>query len=173
MVESSSCEPKEAGELSCPARSVLEALRTIVLNKGSRKQRLRDAAQTLRQSGGYRWVGLYDVVPARGIVSCLVWDGPGAPQYPEFPMEKGLTGRSIRSGKTVNVGDVASDADYLTALESTKSEIILPIIGDEGLVVGTVDVESQFRNAFGPEAQALLEECAEVIRPLWDRAART
>jgi GAF domain-containing protein len=154
-------------------RVVLILGRSQVAGVRMPQQAAAQAGWYVERCSHYRWVGLYDVVPARGIVSCLVWDGPSALQYPEFPLEKGLTGRSIRSGKTVNVGDVASDADYLTALESTKSEIILPIIGDEGLVVGTVDVESQFRNAFGPEAQALLEECAEVIRPLWDRAART
>jgi putative methionine-R-sulfoxide reductase with GAF domain len=58
----------------------------------------------------------------------------------------------------------------MTALGTTKSEIIVPILGAQGsVVVGTIDVESASLDAFSPETQKLLEECAEVIRPLWSR----
>ena len=68
----------------------------------------------------------------------------------------------------INVGDVASDPRYLTAFGSKRSEIIVPIfrVGD-GLVVGTIDVESEHANAFSSEVQAFLEACSEAIRPLW------
>ena len=34
-------------------------------------------------------------------------------------------------------------------------------------VVGTIDVESDLRDAFGSEVQVLLERCADVIATLW------
>jgi uncharacterized protein YlxW (UPF0749 family) len=55
-------------------------------------------------------------------------------------------------------------AAFTTSLEG---ESILPVIDDQGSVVGTVDVESEIHNAFGPEVQRFLERCAEVVRPLW------
>jgi putative methionine-R-sulfoxide reductase with GAF domain len=69
--------------------------------------------------------------------------GAGAPTHPVFPITKGLTSRAIADRKTVNVGDVANDPDYLTALATTRSEIIIPVLEDAGeRVVGTIDVES-------------------------------
>jgi L-methionine (R)-S-oxide reductase len=167
MFDSPFRKAHETNKSSAAADSALRELRRIVLSKGSRAQKLRQVAETLRASGGYRWVGLYDVERHRGVVSNVVWVGPGAPQYPEFPINKGLTGRAIQTGSTVNAGDVTMDSDYLTALGTTKSEIILPVIDDQGSVVGTVDVESEIHNAFGPEVQRFLERCAEVVRPLW------
>jgi putative methionine-R-sulfoxide reductase with GAF domain len=46
--------------------------------------------------------------------------------------------------------DVAADPRYLVALETTGSEMFVPVlVGDE--VVGTVDVEDARRDAFDDE----------------------
>lgn len=85
-----------------------------------------------------------------------------------FPITQGLTGRAIAERRTVNVGDVARDPHYLTALGDTCSEIIVPVsAGDPDRVIGTIDVESGRLNAFDPECQAFLEGCARAIRGLW------
>ena len=122
----------------------------------------------IRQSGNYRWVGLYGVNHAAGIINNVVWSGPGAPAHPQFPITKGLTGVAVAKRRTVNVGDVAADPRYLTAFGTTKSEIIVPILDrTKQKVIGTIDVESELRDAFGQNVQALLERCADVIAPLW------
>lgn len=82
-------------------------------------------------------------------------------------MTKGLTGAAISARKTINVGDVATDPRYLTAFPTARSEIIVPVFDDARQhVIGTIDVESENRNAFTQEVQALLETCAEVVQPL-------
>jgi L-methionine (R)-S-oxide reductase len=125
-------------------------------------------SEVIRKAGAYRWVGIYDVNVRSGTVSNIAWSGPNAPAYPVFPITKGLTSRAITARKTVNVGNVASDANYLTALESTRAEIIVPILDDTGdHVIGTIDVESEHLNAFDPKAQALLEESANVLTKFW------
>jgi putative methionine-R-sulfoxide reductase with GAF domain len=60
-----------------------------------------------------------------------------------------------------------ADPRYLTALGSTRSEIIVPILNDQGEVVGTIDVESERSNAFDPSTERLLEDCAVLLRPLF------
>ncbi len=131
---------------------------------------LQSVAELLRSSGRYRWVGLYEVDSAVGTVTNVVWSGPGAPQYPTFPITKGLTGSAISTRKTVNVADVTADPRYLTAFGTTRSEIIVPVFDWAGEnVVGTIDVESEKPNAFPEEVQTLLEACSKVIRPLWRR----
>jgi putative methionine-R-sulfoxide reductase with GAF domain len=118
--------------------------------------------------GAYRWTGLYDVDIERGVVSNIAWSGAGAPEYPTFCLTKGLTSRAIAEKKTINVGDVAKDPDYLTALVTTQSEIIVPVLDVvRNRVVGTIDVESDCPHAFDPVAQNLLEECAVALRVFW------
>jgi L-methionine (R)-S-oxide reductase len=145
-------------------------LQNLVSTARDRVAALQGIAEVLKGSSSYRWVGLYDVDRAAGTVTNIVWSGPGAPDYPTFPITKGLTGAAISSRKTVNLGDVAADPRYLTAFGTTRSEIIVPVFDGAGEnVVGTIDVESDKPNAFSEDVQARLEDCASVIRPLWRR----
>ena len=101
-------------------------------------------------------------------MTIIAYSGPGAPAYPTFPITKGLTGAAIREKATVVVGDVRTDPRYLTAFGSTLSEIIVPILDPKNsAVIGTIDVESEKANAFSPQDQLALEECARTALPLW------
>jgi len=92
----------------------------------------------------------------------------GAPAHPTFPLTSGLTGAAIANRKMINIGDVSADPRYLTALGTTRSEIIVPVFDQSGEnVIGTIDVESAELNAFGADAETVLEACSEVLQPLW------
>jgi GAF domain-containing protein len=147
---------------------LLEELGKTLSDAAPRIQKLQVIATLIRSSGDYRWVGLYEVDERALEVINLVWDGPGAPEYPRFPIGKGLTSAAIQEGKVINVGDVVSDPRYLTAFGSTRSEIIVPILdAGRAKVVGTIDVESEQTNAFDRETEKFLVACADVIAPLW------
>jgi putative methionine-R-sulfoxide reductase with GAF domain len=148
-----------------------DKLQGIVRENLSREARAALIAEAIRDEGAYRSVGIYDVDIERGLVSNLAWSGPGAPAYPAFPVSKGLTSRAIAGKKTVNVGEVSTDADYLTALGSTRAEIIVPVLDPSGdSVIGTLDVESERANAFDSASERLLEQCARVLRRFLDGA---
>ncbi|HXA56792.1 MAG TPA: GAF domain-containing protein [Candidatus Acidoferrum sp.] len=132
---------------------------------------MRQIAELTPTHGAHRWVGVYEVDRAAGMVRDLVWSGTGTPEYPTFLMTKGLIGSASAERRAVNVADVASDPRYLTAFGSTRSEIIVPIFDRDGRdVVGTIDVGSGQPNAFDAAAQDLLEECERVIRMFWDNS---
>jgi GAF domain-containing protein len=61
---------------------------------------------------------------------------------------------------------VSKDPRYLTTLETTKAEMIMPVLRD-GRVVGTIDVESDRAGAFTDEDRVFLETCTAVVLPLW------
>jgi putative methionine-R-sulfoxide reductase with GAF domain len=139
-------------------RRLPEELQRILTLNGDRITTAKRIAEEIRKAGAYRWVGIYDVNIRSGTVANIAWSGPNAPAYPIFPSTKGLTSRAVTSRKTVNVGDVTLDSSYLTALDGTRAEIIVPILDDTGdHVIGTIDVESEHRDAFDSEAQAWLE----------------
>jgi L-methionine (R)-S-oxide reductase len=143
---------------------MLDELVAVLTRECSREERARDAAGVLRRTGGFRWVGLYDVAETE--IAVIGWDGPGPPAHPRFPVGQGLSGAAVANRETVVVGDVAADARYLTTLGSTRSEIVVPVRID-GVVRGLVDVESDQIDAFSEEDSALLERCAASLAPLW------
>jgi putative methionine-R-sulfoxide reductase with GAF domain len=149
-------------------RPLLEELGKTLLDARPRIQKLQVIAALIRNSGDYRWVGLYQIDERAGEVINLVWNGPAAPEYPRFPIGKGLTSAAIQERKVINVGNVASDPRYLSAFGSTRSEMIVPILDvGRAKVVGTIDVESEQANAFDRETEKFLVACAGVISPLW------
>jgi putative methionine-R-sulfoxide reductase with GAF domain len=148
---------------------LLSDLEAILSENRDRVVSLKEIAGRIRAFGGYRWVGLYDVDHKAGVVTNIVWSGPRAPEYLSFPIQKGLTGAAVIARQAVNVGDVSADPCYLTALGSTRSEIIVPVLDiEKKMVVGTIDVESEHPNAFGSYVESLLEECPHAIQPLWN-----
>ena len=123
------------------------------------------AVGLIRSLGPYRWAGLYDV--AAGEIAVIAWDGPEPPTYPRFPVSRGLNGAAAASKRPVIVQDVAADPRYLTTIGGTRGEMIQPILGPLGEVVGTIDVESDKINAFSRRDESLLADCAEALRWLW------
>jgi L-methionine (R)-S-oxide reductase len=143
---------------------VLDDLTAVFMRECSREERARDAARVLRRTGGFRWVGLYDVTETE--IAVIGWDGPGPPAHPRFPVGQGLSGAAVAGGETIVVADVTTDPRYLTTLGGTRSEIVVPVRID-GAVRGLIDVESDELDAFSEEGSALLERCAESLAPLW------
>ena len=147
---------------------LLSHLENIVVTSTGRQTSVQEVAALIRSSNNYRWVGLYDIDHAAGFVKNIAWSGPGEPEHPTFPLTQGLTSAAIAQKQIVNVGDVSADPRYLTAFGTTRSEIIVPILDQaKNRVLGTVDVESEERNAFTSDIEDLLEACSRVIRPLW------
>ena len=130
-----------------------------------RAARARLAAEVIRAARGYRWVGLYDVTPSH--IAALAWTGPTAPQHPTFSRTQGLNGAAVAQGAPVIVQDLRNDPRYLTTFGSTRAEAIFPVRGAAGELVGTIDVESDRINAFTPEDEAFLRQCADVLAFLW------
>jgi GAF domain-containing protein len=151
-------------------QNLVSKLQQVATNVEDRRGAMKLVADLLRNSGGYRWVGLYDVDRAAGLFRNVVWSGFGSPEYPTFPITEGLTGAAVAGRKTINVGDVTSDPRYLTAFCTTRAEIIVPVFDSaRENVVGTIDIESVAPNAFDNQTQELLETCSDLIGALWQR----
>jgi L-methionine (R)-S-oxide reductase len=147
------------------ADELREAVRVAGELRLPRDERAQRIADLIRTSTDRRWVGIYEVTPTE--VVNLAWSGPAPPAHHRFPAERGLTGAAIKARETVVSNDVARDPRYVTALASTGSELIVPVIvGDE--VVGTLDVEDQSKDAFSDDDRRLFERVAGEMGPLYD-----
>ncbi|MCS7286820.1 MAG: GAF domain-containing protein [Anaerolineae bacterium] len=80
-----------------------------------------------------------------------------------YPLERGITGRVVRTGQAVLCPDVREDPDYDPVRESTLSQLTVPIFL-EGKILGAITLESSHLNAF-------TREDLNFISSLADRAA--
>jgi len=75
------------------------------------------------------------------------------------PVGTGITGRAVRSGTPIVVGDVRTYPDYVETLPQTRSEIAVPIRYAQS-VVGALNLESPQIDAFTEEHVRFLEALA-------------
>jgi GAF domain-containing protein len=134
---------------------------------GRRSEAMRAVAETIRNGGDYRWVGIYEVTETE--IAALAWTGSEAPAHPRFPVSRGLCGAAVAARATVVVGDVRNDPRYLTTFGSTRSEVVVPILGPGGEALGLVDVESERQDAFGEKDLRFLEGCASALAQVLGR----
>lgn len=147
-------------------KNTLDQIRAATGGTDDRVVKAKRLADLIRTLGDYRWVGVYDV--GRAVISILGYSGPGTPEFVTFAVNKGLNGAAIKDKKAVIVGDVRKDKRYLTAFGNTLSEMIVPVLDPSGeRVIGTIDVESERADAFGPADQRMIEQCAQAALPLW------
>jgi GAF domain-containing protein len=131
---------------------------------GTRPERAAAAARLIRERSAVRWVGIYSVVGDE--VRNEAWAGPGPPAHPNFPTDRGLTAHALRTASIVVSNDVANDPRYLTNQADTGSELIVPVVAD-GVVVGTLDIETDQVGGFDGELIARFEQAAATLRSLW------
>ena len=134
----------------------------------SRKEKAKLLAGKIRSAKGYSWVGLYDVKEKE--ISLIAFDGRTEPAFTAFPKDKGLNGRAVMAKKTIIVNDTDADDDYLLTFSNTQSEIVVPVVNEtNGDIAGTIDAESETKNAFSKTDADFLENCAKAIASMWNK----
>ena len=85
-----------------------------------------------------------------------------------IPVDNSVSGRAVRKRDTVIIGDVDDDPDYQRMLgDSIRSEIAVPIVfGEDNIVVGVLNVESEEKDAFYGFYQVFLESFAERLKAI-------
>jgi len=101
----------------------------------------------------FHWTGFYRVVapqlmkigPYQGGHGCLV-----------IPFSRGVCGAAARSGQALIVPDVNAFADHIACSSSTQSELVIPFYNKNEELLGVLDIDSDFKDAFTEEdAEAL------------------
>jgi L-methionine (R)-S-oxide reductase len=112
-------------------------------------------AALIHHSFGHLWKGFYRVVvpgqllrvgPYQGSLGCL-----------EIAFGQGVCGTAAAERKTVIVPDVEKFAGHITCDSRSRSEIVVPVIGQRGDLIAVLDVDSERLDAFTAEDQQGLE----------------
>lgn len=93
----------------------------------------------------FDWTGFYRVTqpevlrigPYQGGHGCLV-----------IPFARGVCGAAARTGQVQLVDDVNAFDGHIACASSTRSEIVLPVRGADGALIGVLDIDSDQPSAF-------------------------
>jgi GAF domain-containing protein len=113
----------------------------------------------------YDWVGFYMIEKGGLGEEPVLALGPyvgAVTQHTRIPLNRGICGAAVSTGRTVIVDDVNSDPRYLACSIETKSEIVVPI-HMKGEVVGEIDIDSHTPAAFTADDRQLVEHCARLV----------
>jgi GAF domain-containing protein len=102
----------------------------------------------------FDWVGFYRVTapgllkigPYQGGHGCLV-----------IPFERGVCGAAAREARTQVVADVDAFPGHIACAASTRSEIVVPVHGPDGALIGVLDIDSDTPAAFDRADAAAIE----------------
>ncbi|SLN68433.1 Free methionine-R-sulfoxide reductase [Aquimixticola soesokkakensis] len=109
----------------------------------------------------FDWTGFYRVTapqllkigPYQGGHGCLV-----------IPFSRGVCGAAAREGKVQLVPDVEAFDGHIACASSTRSELVLPVFGRGGVLLGVFDIDSNQPDAFTrTDADELALMLAEVF----------
>lgn len=79
-----------------------------------------------------------------------------------IPLGQGITGAAASSRRAIRVKDVRSDPRYISALDSVRSEMAVPLLF-KGKAVGVLDIQSRKLDAFTRSEQSVLDLMASRI----------
>ncbi len=151
---------KRTGGTHVNINNILLGLREGMTDR-SKRSTLQELVRLLRQSfDHYTWVGIYLVQNGKLVLEA--YDGDAATEHTTIRIGEGICGSAAKSGETIIVADVNYDPRYLMCFPSTRSEIVVPILGQEG-VLGEIDIDSDKLAAFTPMDKETLERAAREV----------
>ncbi|MFN3410560.1 MAG: GAF domain-containing protein [Exilispira sp.] len=112
----------------------------------------------------YNWFGFYLVDKDEKDFLNL---GPfiGEPtEHTKIPFGRGICGQAAEKKKTLIVKDISEEKNYLACSLKVKSELVTPIMRGE-YVLGEIDIDSHYLNAFSDLDKEFIEKLASLIEP--------
>ncbi len=108
----------------------------------------------------FHWTGFYRLVRPERLVIGPYQGGHGCLR---IDLDRGVCGAAVRAGAAQRVDDVAARPDHIACAASTRSELVVPVFGDAGRILGVLDVDSDLPAAFTAADEAgLTAICADL-----------
>ena len=84
------------------------------------------------------------------------------PACVRIPLSKGVCGAAATTRKTQRVDDVDAFPGHIACDSASKAEVVVPLFGVDGELIGVFDIDSPLRARFSVEDQEGLENLAKV-----------
>ena len=143
-------KPAQYAQLLAQARALLHGERDRIANAANLSALLYHALPALNWVGFYFFDGTELVVgPFQGLPACV-----------RIPLDKGVCGAAARTGRTQRIDDVHAFPGHIACDAASRSELVVPLLGQGGALLGVLDLDSPVPARFDVEDQAGLEAIA-------------
>jgi GAF domain-containing protein len=142
------------------AEAVVARVRSLVASDASDDTVLTETVRLLQETQpGWDWVGIYLFIDDTLILGPYV----GTPtEHVRIPVGTGVCGAAVAENTNIVVEDVRARENYLACSLETRSEIVVLIRDDAG-IVGQFDIDSDRVGAFTARDEALLTMLAPLV----------
>ena len=140
------------------ARALLHGERNRIANAANLSALVYNALPELNWVGFYFYDGTELVVgPFQGLPACV-----------RIPLHKGVCGAAASSRQTQRIEDVHAFPGHIACDSASNSELVVPLVGPAGELVGVFDLDSPVHARFSVEDQEGLEAIARAyLESLW------
>ncbi|MEZ5064395.1 MAG: GAF domain-containing protein [bacterium] len=115
--------------------------------------------------GHYDWTGFYRVVPnvRTGEPELAIGPYQGGHGCLRIAFGRGVCGAAAARRETQLVPDVEAFPGHIACSDTTRSEIVVPVLRPDGTVLAVLDVDSNLPDAFHASDRAALEELCQEL----------
>lgn len=143
-------KPAQYAQLLGQARALMHGERDRIANAANLSALVHRALPSLNWTGFYFFDGTELVVgPFQGLPACV-----------RIPLDKGVCGAAARTARTQRVDDVHAFAGHIACDAASRSELVVPLIANNGALLGVFDLDSPVPGRFDVEDQRGLEAVA-------------
>ena len=146
----SGSKPEQYAQLLAQARALLHGERDRIANAANLSALVYQALPDLNWVGFYFYDGTELVVgPFQGLPACV-----------RIPLDKGVCGAAARTRQTQRIEDVHAFPGHIACDSASNSELVVPLVGADGALLGVFDLDSPLPARFDVEDQQGLEAIA-------------
>ena len=149
----SGSKPEQYAELLAQVRALLHGERDRIANAANLSALVYHALPSVN------WVGFY-FFDGRELV---VGPFQGQPACVRIPLDKGVCGAAASTGQTQRVADVNAFAGHIACDSASRSEVVVPLLLDDGSLLGVFDIDSPEPDRFDADDQHGLEAIARAF----------
>lgn len=143
-------KPAQYAQLLAQACALLHGERDRIANAANLSALVYQALPDLNWVGFYFYDGTELVVgPFQGLPACV-----------RIPLDKGVCGAAARTRQTQRIEDVHAFPGHIACDSASNSELVVPLVGADGALLGVFDLDSPLPARFDVEDQQGLEAIA-------------
>ena len=143
---------------------ILPQIEAVVSAETDMIANMANVSAILKEAFGFWWVGFYIVKPCLSGGEELVlgpFQGPLA--CTRIKKGRGVCGTSWEQAQTIIVHDVEQFPGHIACSSLSRSEIVVPVFGPDGSVMGVLDIDSEHLATFDVVDKEWLEKMLKQI----------
>ena len=141
---------------------LLPQIEAVVSAESDMIANMANVSAILKEAFGFWWVGFYIVKATDAGEELVLGPFQGPLACTRIKKGRGVCGTAWVREETIIVPDVEQFPGHIACSSASRSEIVVPILKD-GVVIGVLDVDSEYLATFDETDALWLEKVAKLI----------